>query len=81
VSVDCKRGEKLLDFFFAHLTWVALVMKENEPRDPVHVGLLRLVTVVADAEDVTNLLKQFRLVRVRRTDCAMTAINRGQRVG
>jgi len=57
LSVHGKRGEKLLYFFLAHFSGVSFVMKENEARDPVDVGLLGLVTIMPKAEDMTDVIQ------------------------
>jgi hypothetical protein len=61
VSVNGKGREKLLDFSLAHCCGMPLLMKEDKAFDPVHVGLLGLVAVVPQAEDVADLVKQFWL--------------------
>ena len=35
------------------------MVEENEPLDPVDVGLFRLIAVVSNTEDVTNLAGGF----------------------
>ena len=59
---------------------MSFMVEENEPLDPVDVGLFRLIAVVSNTEDVTNLVKQFGLVRVRRTKSDTRTISRGRRV-
>ena len=46
LSVHSKKCEKAFDFFLAHFSGVSFVMKENEARDPVDVGLFGLVTII-----------------------------------
>jgi hypothetical protein len=41
---------------------MALVVEEDEAFDPVDVGLLSLITVVPEAEDVTDLVEEFRFL-------------------
>ena len=56
------------------------MVEENEPLDPVDVGLFRLIAVVSNTEDVTNLVKQFGLLRVRRPKSDTRTSSRGRRV-
>jgi hypothetical protein len=46
-----------------------LMMKEDKAFDPMDVSLLGLVAVVTEPENVTNMIKQFRLP-CRRKICA-----------
>jgi hypothetical protein len=45
---------------------MALIVKEDEPLHPVHIGFLGLVTIVPKAEDVTDLVEQIRFPGFKR---------------
>jgi hypothetical protein len=47
-------------FLFSHLSWMALVVKEDKVLDPSKVGLGGSDTVVTDANGVAGLLEEFR---------------------
>ena len=46
------------DFIFAHLIWVALVVKEDKAPDPIDIGLFGTIRVMFGAKSVTDLFEQ-----------------------
>ena len=51
-------GEKGLNFGAAHLTWVPLVVEQDETFDPVYVGLLCVNGIMLEPQNIPNLVEQ-----------------------
>jgi len=56
--VDREMRQESLDLGFAHIARMALVVKQHEAPDPVHVGVLGPHAVVLSAGDLAYLLEQ-----------------------
>ena len=50
---------ELADFLFRHFFGMLLVVKENEAPDPAHVGALGTQAEMLDANDSSDLIKEF----------------------
>ena len=51
-----KKGQERLDLGFAHLFRMSFVVQEDEPLDPMDIGLLRAHAVVSATYDVPYLV-------------------------
>jgi hypothetical protein len=60
VPIDREVREEGSNFRFTHLNRMAFVMKEDEPFHPSEVGLFGSDGVMAKADGVPGLFKQFR---------------------
>ena len=56
-------GVKLSHFRRAHRLGVLFVVKDNEPLDPLHVGLLGPAAEMLEPDYLTDAVEKFRLVR------------------
>lgn len=57
--VHRQMGKKGFDFNGTHLSGMTLLVEEDIPLNPIHVGLLCAIGVVFETESLTNLIKQF----------------------
>jgi hypothetical protein len=55
--------KELGNFSFSHVHWVALIVKEDKPLDPMNVGFFGPVAVVARPNRLVDLVKQLRFRR------------------
>jgi hypothetical protein len=58
VPLDRQMAEELLDFGSAHVARVPFAVEEDEPDDPADVALLGAQGVVADAQDLADLIQK-----------------------
>jgi hypothetical protein len=56
---DGKMRQERLDFCTPHVFGVALVVKEDEATNPIHVGFLSPVGIMLEPNDISNLVEQF----------------------
>ena len=62
VFLDGQVSQKGLDFSFAHLLGMTLVMEQDEALDPAQISLFCADTVVLEADQIPYLVQQFRLL-------------------
>ena len=60
IFFDGERGEEVRDFRFSHIGGMTFVVEEDELFDPVNVSLFSSDTVMFEADDVTDLIEEFR---------------------
>ena len=51
----------IIDLFFTQSHWVLLVMKQNEPFNPIDVRLFRAIAVMFDPKHVPDLIEELFL--------------------
>jgi hypothetical protein len=59
--------DEFLEFGYAQLARMALVMKKDVAFDPIDVTLLRPIGIMLGADGIPNLIEQFFLFRERGT--------------
>lgn len=58
IALDCEMSEKFRHLAFTHFTRMSLIVKANEPDDPVDVALLGPDAVVANANGLSNFVEE-----------------------
>jgi len=54
-----KVGNVGLNFFGAHILWMALLVEEDVAFDPIHIGLFGTIRVMFCADGFADLVEQF----------------------
>jgi hypothetical protein len=55
-----ERGEKVRDFRFSHISGMTFVVEKDELFDPVKVSLFGANAVMFEADDLADLIEEFR---------------------
>ena len=64
-------SQKFGDFLFGHFSRMTFAVIDDEPLNPVNVGLLSADAVMFASDDVPHLIKQFRFARGRRSQYSL----------
>jgi hypothetical protein len=72
-------GQESVSSFFGHIGWVPLGIEKYEPFDPMAIGLLSSLAVMAGAQGFLEAVQKFRLCGGRRR-MARISSNRYQRI-
>jgi hypothetical protein len=59
-------GQELGQLLLRHLRGMALIVEENEPANPIYIGLLCPDAKMLSSDYITDLVQQFRFVQRRR---------------
>lgn len=65
VCIARKMSKKLRHFCFRHVARVPLIVEQNESPDPIDIALFGPNAEVLAANDVADLIEQFRFARSR----------------
>jgi len=58
-ALDRQIGEKSADLGFTHLTWVPFAMEQDEPLDPIQIGILGADAEVPHPSRAAHLLQEW----------------------
>jgi hypothetical protein len=59
IQIHGQVGQERFNLSVAHVFRMALVVKQDEARDPIHIGFFGTEGIMLEAQSITHLVEQF----------------------